>query len=143
MRFARTGRSAAIILASALAACLASVPAWSGTVHYSCKRQSGGNLAALSFAIDYDAKTIDVSPEWLQPLPESLAITDAKVGWTFMRGYIEFDRKTLAVDWDNTAEYDYLAEIGHPDTEPRETYRGRMQCTTAQGPSEPARKKPR
>jgi hypothetical protein len=129
-RSCRAGRPAAAILAGALA-CLASISARSGPVHYACTHQAGGYLAPLSFAIDYDSKTIDVSPEWLQPLPESLEITDAKVGWSFMRGFIEFDRKTLAVDWDNTGEYDYLDAIVHPDTEPRDTYKGRMQCATA------------
>ena len=121
-------RRAVFVAMVAAALYVPTAQARSAAQHFDCKRVSGGDLSTLSFTIDFAAKTVDVSPDWLQPLPESLDINDAHVEWTFMRGYIALDRKTLALEWDDTAEYDYLEQIGQPATQARDTFKARLQC---------------
>ena len=79
--------------------------------------------------LDHGAKTIDVpSATGFQPDPDSVEITDASVRWSFMRGFIVFDQRTGELDWDTTAEYDYLEAIDQPSDQPESNFKGRMKC---------------
>ena len=94
-----------------------------------CKRVSGGPMTSFHMTIDFDAKDIDVpSGTGLQPDPDSVEITNISAKWSFMRGFVDFDRRTGELDWDTTAEYAYLEAIGQPADVPELDFKGRMQC---------------
>ena len=61
-----------------------------------CKRVSGGPMTSFHMTIDFDAKDIDVpSGTGLQPDPDSVEITNISAKWSFMRGFVDFDRRIL------------------------------------------------
>jgi hypothetical protein len=99
-----------------------------------CKRLSGGPMSSFAMAIDLDAKTIVVpSNTGLQPDPDSVAITKNSAKWSFMRGFVRLNRRSGELDWDTTAEYAYLAAIGHPAGKPESNFKGRMRCAGSGG----------
>ena len=100
---------------------------------FACHRLSGGSFVpAITLTFDYTAKSVTTAPdEWFEPVPDATDVTDTKFEWGFMRGYAVFDRKTYVLDWDATAEYDYLDTIGHTPKESRDIFKGRMQCKAA------------
>ena len=84
--------------------------------------------------IDYDAKRIEVpSRTGLRPDPDSVEITNASAKWSFMRGFVGFNRRTGELDWDTTAEYAYLEAIDQPPREQESTFKGRMRCKQRRG----------
>jgi hypothetical protein len=100
-----------------------------------CKRVSGGPMSDLAFRVDYDAKMVAVAGYSYSPYdPSEVTITDTRVEWSFMRGDMELDRKTGALVWDTTAEYEYLDAIGQPADDPESDYRGVMHCQRAGAP---------
>jgi hypothetical protein len=98
--------------------------------HFGCHRISGGDAApAVTIAIDYTTKTVEISPDnWFYPMEDSIEITDKTVRWGFMRGGATFDRQTHIFDWDARSEWDYLDYIGQTPTVPVDEYHGVMQC---------------
>jgi hypothetical protein len=99
-----------------------------------CKRLSGGPMASFVLAIDFDARDIVVpSKTGLQPDPDSVQITKNSVQWYFMRGFVELNRRSGELNWDTTAEHDYLAAIGHPADKPESDFKGRMHCAASGG----------
>jgi len=103
-------------------------------VHLACTHVAGGTWWNPAFVtIDGDAQEVTAanSPD-AQPYaaPADIAITDATIHWSWMRGFIDFDRKSGHLDWDMTSEYDYLDTIGQTPDDKRENYKGSMQCTT-------------
>jgi len=98
-----------------------------------CKRQSGGRMPDFTLTIDFDEKQIEIpSRTGFQPDEvDAVAITNSSVEWSFMRGFVKFNRRTGELDWDTTAEYDYLEQIGQPSDQPESDFRGRMQCERA------------
>jgi hypothetical protein len=123
---------AALACIFAAALCLGASSAFAAnTARYFCKRQSGGPESDFAMTIDFDSKDVDVpQPSGFQPYePGQVTVTDKSVEWSFMRGFVEFDRKTGVLDWDTTAERDYLEQIGQlEDDQPVTLFRGRMQC---------------
>jgi hypothetical protein len=97
-----------------------------------CTRVSGGPIAPFTFVVDYDAKDVQVPEDTgLYPVDGSVEIKPETVSWGVMRGYVVLDRKTLALDWDTTAEREYLDAIGHPSDQPADDFSGHMQCKKA------------
>ena len=103
---------------------------------FTCHRLSGGRFVrAITLTFDYAAKTVATSPDGLfEPVPDTIEVTDAKVDWGYMRGYAVFDRRTHVLDWDATAEYDYLDAISQTPAQSRDDFKGRMQCEAAAAP---------
>lgn len=94
-----------------------------------CKRLSGGPVASFVMTIDFEAKDIDVPyATRFSPDPDTVEITATSVQWSFMRGFIKFDRRTGVLDWDTTSDYDYLEAIGQPSDLPEANFKGRMRC---------------
>ena len=120
---------------AAVVLCLGGTSAFAGPVdRLVCKRLSGGPMSSFAMAIDLDARDIVVPARTgLQPDPASVAITKNSAKWSFMRGFVELDRRTGELDWDTTAEYAYLAAIGHPAGKPESNFKGRMHCAAANG----------
>jgi len=103
-----------------------------------CDRLSGGPVSSFAMTVDFDTKAIEVpSSTGFQPDPDSVEITETSVQWSFMRGFIDFDRRTGELDWDTTAEYDYLEAIDQPSGKPESNFRGRMQCNGDSGRTSP------
>lgn len=96
---------------------------------FACDRLSGGPMTSFAMTIDFDAKAVDIpSRTGIRPDFDSVEITDTSVQWSFMRGFVKFDRRTGELDWDTTAEYAYLEAIDHPSGEPESDFEGRMRC---------------
>lgn len=55
--------------------------------------------------------------------------TGATTEWSFMRGWAAFHSDTHMLEWDTSAEYDYLDYIGQTPDEPRSATAGKSQCT--------------
>lgn len=116
-------------------------PAEAGTIdHFACKRVSGGPMKDLQITVDYGANMVAVAGYQYglyNPVePGDVTISGASIEWSFMRGYMELDRKSGDLAWDTTAEYEYLQAIGHPADDPESDYRGVMHCRkTAARPS--------
>jgi hypothetical protein len=103
-----------------------------------CDRQSGGPMSSFAMTIDFDAKDVDVpSRTGLRPDFDSVEIADTSVQWSFMRGFVKFDRRTGELDWDTTAEYAYLEAIDQPSGEPESDFEGRMRCKADVGRATP------
>ena len=104
-----------------------------------CERLSGGPMSSFAMTIDYDAKEIDIPYRtgFLAPDPDWVEITDTSVHWSFMRGFIVFDRRTGILDWDTTDDYAYLEAIDQPSDRPESDFKGRMQCKTDSGRTSP------
>ena len=116
--------------AAAAALCFSGV-AFAGPVHLACKHVAGGTWWNPAYVtIDSAAQEV-TSGEGARAYatPAEIEITDRAIKWSWMRGFVGFDRKCGKLDWDMTAEYDYLTAIDQPPDEPREDYRGSMQCT--------------
>jgi hypothetical protein len=113
----------------ATALCLTS-PVLAGNVNnFVCRRVSGGPISDLAFTVDYKAKMVEVAGYSYSPYdPSQVTISDRLVEWSFMRGSMEFDRKTGELVWDTRAEYEYLDAIGHPAGDPESDYQGMMHC---------------
>ena len=91
-------------------------------------------MTPFRMIIDYDAKGIDIPfSTGLQPDPDSVEITNASARWSFMRGFVDFNRRTGELDWDTTAEYAYLEAIDQPAREPEANFKGRMRCNRRRG----------
>jgi hypothetical protein len=100
------------------------------SVRYTCTPADGRPFA---LTIDTAAKTVDVGTTSLPPaLDDSVEITDKTVEWGVMRGYFILERQSGKLVWDMGAEYDYLAAIGQPSEQPRESFAGSAQCASAQ-----------
>lgn len=86
-------------------------------------------MSAFVMTVNFSTKDIDI-PEnsGIRPMPDSVEITSSSVQWGFMRGFATFDRKTYDLEWDATAEYDYLEYIGQPAEGPEKDFQGRMHC---------------
>ncbi len=124
-----------VCCAIAVTQCIFCFPASAGQVdRFTCHRQSGGPMPAFTLTIDLGTKNIDVPPNsGLRPDPDTVEITDSTIKWSFMRGFVTFDRKTHELDWDTTAEYEYLAAIGQPAEQSEAIFQGRMRCRPTTG----------
>jgi hypothetical protein len=123
--------SPVVTCAIALAQCIFSFSASADQVDkFTCHRISGGPMSAFVMTVNLSTKDIDI-PEnsGLLPMPDSVEITNTSIQWGFMRGSAKFDRKTYELNWDATAEYDYLDYIGQLTEEPEADFQGRMQCS--------------
>lgn len=109
---------------------------WAGQLdQFICKRVSGGPMTSFRITIDFDTKAIDVpASTGLQPDLDSVEITSVSARWSFMRGFVDFNRRTGELVWDTTAEYAYLEAIDQPSGVPEATFKGRMQCGFASQP---------
>lgn len=106
-------------------------------VHLACKHVSGGTWWNPAFVtIDGEGQEVTSASsrnEHAYAQPADIAITDTAIHWSWMRGFVDFDRKSGRLDWDMRSEYDYLDAIGQKADEPRDDYTGRMQCAVDSG----------
>jgi hypothetical protein len=94
-----------------------------------CRHRTDQDMPTMTITVDTTGKTIAITPNsGLEPVENTLEISDATVHWGFMRGTADLDRKTGKLVWDATPEYDYLDTIGQKPRDARETFAGRMQC---------------
>jgi len=120
-----------VTYAIAVTQCIFNCSASAGQVdRFTCHRMSGGPMPAFVMTINLSTKDVDI-PEnsGLRPMPDSVEITKSSFQWGFMRGFAMFDRKTYELDWDATAEYEYLEYIGQLTEEPEADFQGWMQCS--------------
>jgi hypothetical protein len=109
--------------------CYVTTAAAAQTVHITCP-VGPYDIKPFTMIIDYKAKTATVvEADALSPLPGELEVTDETVSWGFMRGFVVFHRDTNKLEWDTTAEYDYLNDIGQAPQQPRDSFVGASQCT--------------
>ena len=105
---------------------LAIVPAAAAPVEHVVCPEGIYHTAPFSFTIDYGIKRLATSA--VDPEPDTLKITRTTVEWAYMRGWAVYRRDTHILEWDATAERDYLDAIGHPGPQSRQWYRGKVQC---------------
>lgn len=116
--------------AAVAALCLCCPPATAGNVgKFVCTRVSGGPMSSFAMTIDFDAKSVDVpSSTGLALNLDPAEITKNSVHWSFMRGTVDFDRRTGKLDWDTTSKYAYLQATNSFSHAPEKDYKGSMQC---------------
>jgi hypothetical protein len=89
------------------------------------------HVRPFRMTIDTGTNAVEV-PDHVELSPEPVGapkITSATIEWSFMRGWVVFHRDTHVLEWDASAEYDYLDAIGHTPDEPRSSFAGKSQCT--------------
>jgi hypothetical protein len=113
-----------------LAACLVTGVAAADPVEHIACPEGIYHVKPFHMIIDYGARTVMLkeAPELGPQDAESLTIEGNVVQWGFMRGYIVYHRDSHTIEWDATAEYDYLSAIDHAPSEPRDSYAGKAQC---------------
>ncbi len=111
-----------------LAASLLASAAGAGPVERVACPEGIYHIAPFHMTIDYGAKTVMLKEAAaLEPVDDPV-IKDLSVEWGFMRGSAVYHRDSHLLEWDATAEYDYLDGIGHAPSEPRDSYSGKAQC---------------
>ena len=105
-----------------LAACLMAGTAAADPVDRIACPEGIYHIKPFHMTIDYGARTVTLkeAPGLAPQDADALAIEGNVVHWGFMRGDIAYHRDSHILEWDATAEYDYLSTIGHAPSEPRE-----------------------